>query len=277
MDRWCSTSLRHWRRESRFRSAPCTRQEIRWRFKLPTRRTGTPSLPLKGVFISLWTSGRRQRRSLHPEPKYFSIPHTSASLTPVLLADGFAAQHNGWMRLREPVINWLDVQARMAGGSCCVNLGVHMTFLPPHHGSEGSTVASELRQADCDIFFRLTWEDELDHWWSYDADELAADDLVACYEERGRPVFERYASFPQPFVDITPDTFDDTALHELLPLSKTGKILLLARLHDYLGNAQLAVRFSEMGLTVTPKFASGARFALKNILRKHGVPVPKGR
>ncbi|HJT30564.1 MAG TPA: DUF4304 domain-containing protein [Pirellulales bacterium] len=196
---------------------------------------------------------------------------------PVLRADGFAAQHNGWMRLRDPVINWLDVQARMAGGSCCVNLGVHMTFLPRPGGSDGGTIASDIQQGYCEIFSRLTWEGEHDHWWPYDAGEVAAADLVACYEERGRPVFERYSSFPHPFVDITPDAFDDAALDELLPLTDTGKMLLLARVHDYLGNVQFAIRFSEMGLAVTPRFASGARFALKNILRKHGVPVPKGR
>lgn len=195
----------------------------------------------------------------------------------VLRADGFAAQHYGWMRLRDPVINWLDVQARMAGGSCCVNLGVHMTFVPRSGCSEGNTVATEIGHADCTIHHRLSWEGGCDHWWPYDAGEVAAADLVACYEECGRPVFERYSSFPHPFVDITPDTFDDAALDELLPLSDTGKMLLLARVHDYLGNAPFAIRFSEMGLTVTPKFASGARYALKNILRKHGVPVPKGR
>lgn len=198
-------------------------------------------------------------------------------LVPVLRADGFTSQHNGWIRLGDPVINWLDVQSRSDDEACCVNLGVHLTFLPPHQGSEGSTIASEIAQGDCELSYRLTWNGECDHWWPYDLGAEAAADLVICYEGPGRALFERFASFPDPFVNISPDNFDDAALSDLLPLTETRKLLLLTRIHDYLGNAQFAVRFSEMGLDVANKIASGPRYAFKNILRKHGAPVPKGR
>lgn len=198
-------------------------------------------------------------------------------LAPILRADGFAWQHNGWMRLRDPVINWLDVQSKSDDESCCVNLGVHMRFLPRPGGSGDGTVASDIQRGCCEISYRLTWEDELDHWWSYDSGEVAAADLVACYEERGRPVFERFASFPHPFVEMVPDDVNDAALSELLSMSTSAQILFLARVHDFLGNSDLAIRFCEMGLAVTSKMASGARFAFKKILQKNGGPVPKGR
>lgn len=196
---------------------------------------------------------------------------------PVLIADGFAAQHNGWMRLRDPVINWLDVQSASDDESCCVNLGIHMTFQPKPGNSDGSTVPSEISFAGCRLAYRLAWEGGCDHWWSYNDGELAAADIVACYEERGRSLYEKFALFPHPFSDIAPDDFDDDALSDLIPLADTGKLLFLARVHDFLGNAEFARRFSEMGFATTSKMASGARFAFKNILRKNGAPVPKGR
>ncbi len=187
-------------------------------------------------------------------------------LGPVLCADGFARIGKEWQRIVGPLINCLNVQNKSDNAACCVNLGVHLAFLPTFTSSVSGS--KPIDPADCEISDRLCWEGEPDHWWPYADGERAADDLVACYERRGRDYFALFARFPRPFVDVELPDFRDKATTDLFPMmTKVRKALLLARVHDHLGNAEKAVEFSRFGESIAGR---GLKPAFEAILRKHG-------
>src|SRR5947209_5273233 len=121
-------------------------------------------------------------------------------LEPALGADGFTRVGEEWQRIGDPVINCLQVQTKSDNTACCVNLGVHLAFLPTFTSSVPGS--KPIDPPDCEIMNRLCWEGEVDHWWPYADEVRAANDLVACYERRGRDYFALFARFPHPFVEI---------------------------------------------------------------------------
>jgi hypothetical protein len=149
-----------------------------------------------------------------------------------------------------------------------VNLGVHFAFLPGAGNSSGVEFSS-ISQPDCEIQKRLAWNGDSDCWWDYNSPEESANDIAACYLENGVPFFEKFKDFPAPFVSIRPDEFDDDAYCSLFPLlTKVRKVLLLARVHDFLGNVDLATQFAQLGENIAGR-AVGPRAAFREILRKY--------
>lgn len=184
-----------------------------------------------------------------------------------LQAEGFVGGAGEWKRLNDPVINCLEIQSSNDQSSCSVNLGVHFVFLPVVGGSS-SIEFSSISQPDCEIQKRLTWNEESDHWWAYDSPEKSSEDIAACYQECGRPFFEKFESFPEPFVTIQPLDLEDANLTLFPMMTKVRKVLLLARVHDFLGNAELSMKFCEFGKEVAGR-AVGPKAAFREILRKY--------
>lgn len=189
-------------------------------------------------------------------------------LAPALHADDFVGQGWEWSRLRDPVVNCIQIQPRSDHIACCVNLGVHLTFLPVAGGSSRSEWPN-ISQPDCEIKHRLAWEGESEHWWMYEDAEDAVSDLVACCQKHGKAFFDQFGQFPRPFVDIAPEDVGNESVAKLFPvMTKVRKVLLLARVHDYLGNAEQAVQFSQIGKeTAGP--AVGPKAAFRELLRKY--------
>ena len=189
-------------------------------------------------------------------------------LSPVLQADGFGGQEREWKRHHDPVINCVEVQLRSDQAACTVNLGAHLTFLPVAGGSS-PVLFDTITEADCEIQSRLAWQSEPEHWWGFDSPEESVADLVACYREQGKAYFERFVNFPHPFVDIAPDNLDDDDVSTLFPImTRVRKILLIARVHEHLGDAANAVRFAKLGKEVAG-MAIGPKAAFRDILRRY--------
>ncbi len=190
-------------------------------------------------------------------------------LAPDLRSDGFVMDDSQWSRIRRPVINCIQVQSRRDDLACCANLGVHLTFLPKVWESQCSDSNHFVLQ-DCEIQTRLAWEGETDHWWIYDEAENAVTDLVACYHEQGKPFFARFQKFPYPFVDISLDDIRSGELVEKLGvgMTKIRAVLLLARVHDYLGNADMVTQLSRMGQQIAGR-AVGPKVAFRELLHKY--------
>jgi hypothetical protein len=95
-------------------------------------------------------------------------------------------------------IDIVSLQGSRSGRSCCVNLGVHYTFLPAWGRAEGARRAGDIgfRQHDCAFRERLREAGESDRWWSYGPDDATAEasaaSLVATYERRAHLFFESF-------------------------------------------------------------------------------------
>lgn len=189
-------------------------------------------------------------------------------LSPILQANGFAGHGREWKRLRDPVINCVEIQLRSDQAACSVNLGVHLAFLPVV-GGLSPVDFNAITEVDCEVQSRLAWANEREHWWEFDSPEESVANLVACFRERGEAYFEKFSQFPHPFIDIDPDSLDDDEISTLFPImTKVRKVLLIARVHEHVGDIANAVRFAQLGKEVAG-MAVGPKAAFREILRKH--------
>jgi len=192
-----------------------------------------------------------------------------ASATSALAGEGFvSADEVTWTRHRPPFIDCIEFQLHSDEVAYCVNLGVHMDFLPDVIGRNSAQNAG-VTQADCEIKQRLAPSGESDHWWAI-GDGVQACSMLACLRECGLPFLEQFNDLPGPFGAITPETVGDDAVIALLPnMTRVRRILLLARIHEYLGNIEQALEWARFGME-NAGMAVGPKVAFKEIVRKMG-------
>jgi len=187
-----------------------------------------------------------------------------SEFVPKLRAFGFKGSGQNFRRFRDEVIQVINIQVNKYGGNCCVNLGLHLTFLPIA-GESPLTDPKKLRASSCEFRWRLAPPGATDYWWGYENGVAAhlpfrmeggkgqgpigkARDLIKTYEAYGEPRFQSVMT-----VEAVARLFqpDDIRRGKLLPLygyTQTRGALTMARIHKYLGDEDLARKFARVGL-----------------------------
>jgi hypothetical protein len=171
---------------------------------------------------------------------------------PLLRAAGFRGKGTTFTRQVGPRLDVVNVQGSVYGGQCCVNLGVHFTFLPTPVGGL-VTDPTRLRDYDCEFHDRLHGAREGDFWWSYGGSDAEARrqvrHLVRLFERRGHAFFARFEPFPAVFEAITPEQVEagDLAGYPV-PEPTLWVALTLARIMRHLGRTRRARQFAAVGL-----------------------------
>src|SRR5579875_1395554 len=110
-------------------------------------------------------------------------------LFPLLRAEGFKGSGTTFRRIKNEIIHVVNIQGSRYGGECCVNLCVHLSFLPIP-GMDRLTDPKKLKEYECCFRNRLHEAREDDHWWSYGTTEAEAEaslaNLIATYRRRGK-------------------------------------------------------------------------------------------
>jgi len=200
--------------------------------------------------------------------KLDSMIRLSNQLQELFRSYGFTGERGEWRHVGDPEICCIGIQERSDNAAFCVNLGVHLAFLPVA-GQSGAPDVNSITTVDCEIMSRLGWRDESEHWWEFKSLESSVADVIACYEEHGRSYFDRFSNFPHPFVDIGVDDLDNDDVSTLFPImTRVRKLLLIARVYDYLDDSKSAVYFSRIGLDAAGR-AVAPKVAFRAILKKH--------
>ena len=195
-----------------------------------------------------------------------SLNHIEQALYSVLRDTGFTAGKCGWTRVRDEFIDCADVQVRSDNAACCVNLGVHLHFLPVAGGSKPIDT-NGMSSVDCEIKSRLVPEGKTEYWWEPGGDNAC--DVGECFRELGEKFFRRFNDFPRPFSDIEMSEIDSDETLGLLPtMTKVRRILLITRVYDYLNDSENAVAWAEFGKQ-NAGIAVGPKSAFRDILRKY--------
>jgi hypothetical protein len=186
-------------------------------------------------------------------------------LNPLLRGVGFFGSGTTFRRLSDDVIRLVHVQGSRYGGSCCVNLAMHLTFLPTVLGDP--TDPKKITEPLCEFRKRLAPDGRSDHWWDYGATEQEAaasvESLVDLFRRVALPHFERFRTFPGPFAGITPQVIISGDFR-LLPGNMTAAraALVMARISAHLGQQGQAREFAEVGLaSLGPTATMGASVA----------------
>jgi hypothetical protein len=171
---------------------------------------------------------------------------------PFLRGDGFKGSGTTFRRIKGDAVHLLNIQGSRYGGQCCVNLGVHFSFLPTAGG--GSTFDPQrLREYDCDFRERMHDAGESDHWWGYGETEAesqaSAVSLIHLYRNQGILFFQKFEQFPEVFERITPAEIDSGDLSKMpAAMTRVRAALTMARVMKHLGRFDKCRQFAEIGL-----------------------------
>jgi hypothetical protein len=172
-------------------------------------------------------------------------------LTAELRSDGFRGSNANYRRFRDPVIQVINIQGSRYGGECCMNLGIHLAFLPTVVGQ--APEPGKLTEPECEFRRRLAPDGRQDQWWTYGWDEASAKasaaHLAELYRDRGKPHLDGWLEFPGRFADITVKDLENRRADALLGSTTSVRAALaFARMHVHLNRPDRAREFAEFGL-----------------------------
>jgi hypothetical protein len=172
--------------------------------------------------------------------------------SPLLRLEGFKGSGTTFRRIKGDVIHIINIQASRSGGRCCVNLGLHYSFLPTAGGGTASD-PKMLREYECAFRERLSAAGRQDQWWTYGAtdaeSEASVAGLIEMYLRRGQPFFQEFEPFPDVFEKITPAELDSGDFSKFpTAMTLVSAALTLARIMNHLHRFAECRQFAEVGL-----------------------------
>lgn len=198
--------------------------------------------------------------------------------SPLMHKHGFSGSgFHYYLQTKEHYIYTLIIQPNRYGGSCRIEVGVHLDFLPDTIGKYPP--ARELEPCDCYIRWQLGPNFSFSGWWKYGNSAIKAKksirQMMQTVKEDILPFFKFFSGFPQPLLTIKPQDLE----HNLSNLKKIYDCwpsdvvlaLLLAEFHLYLKNLEQAKAFAKWGLDhvyYPPGPGSGLIKDFEAILRK---------
>ena len=179
---------------------------------------------------------------------------------------GFKGDDWQMRRCVSPFIHCVWVQERSDKAAVCLNLGVHLDFIPTVTGK--MPTIDIIEQPDCEIKYRLVMEGERDQWWSKDEPEKAADEMYDLFKTVGRAFLAQFEVFPGVLGSLSRDDIESgKASLYLSGMTRVRIALLLARVWYHIGESEKMVEFAEYGMRIAG-VASGPKAVLKDLLNK---------
>jgi len=171
-----------------------------------------------------------------------------------------------WNRCRGDELNAIQLQEHSTKESFCVNLGIHYTFLPKA-GTEASLDGDQIELPDCELKLRLTDQATVkDQWWPIAASSVGQIADLVC--RRGLSIFDLYR-LDGPIAAMDGKSIESGNPGLLASITKVRACLLLARMHEYLGNYDKCVEAATIGVKLAG-MAVGPKKALQDILKRLG-------
>ncbi len=176
-----------------------------------------------------------------------------AEFDPILREAGFKGSGQNYRRVIGDIIHALNIQGNRWGGSCIVNLGIHVTFLPDTLNKVRE--AATFKVIHCEFDRRISDDSTSDGWWSYGdtiaAAESSARSLIRAFCAQAEPYFQHYSTVPAILsalvckVNGTPEP--PPTLCGIGP-TPVRAALVAARIHRFRSEIAESRRLAQMGL-----------------------------
>ena len=202
---------------------------------------------------------------------FAALQHAAdAALNETLTSAGFQHTSSGtWNRRRDCELNVIQLQKQSAAELFCVNLGIHYGFMPKT-GSEAAVEGDLIELSDCELKLRLTEQPtDRDQWWPIS--EMSVKQVADCVRSRGLAVFDTYRTQGE-LAKMDAKNIEAGNSGILAPITRVRACLLLARLHEHLGNRDKCIEAATIGVKLAG-MAVGPKKALKDILKRCGQLV----
>ncbi len=161
-------------------------------------------------------------------------------------------------------INVILIQEHSSEKMVSVNLGVHYDFLPKV-GSTDFPEPGKVDLPDCEIKVRLTPDEGLnDYWWSMDM--VSINEISLLIDAKVEELFSKF-DVDKEIGKISIEDIENNLSVILPSITKVRACLMLARLHEVLGDRALAIEFARCGIK-NAGMAVGPKKALKQIIER---------
>ena len=186
-------------------------------------------------------------------------------LAPFFIEQGFSRQGiDHYRRIIKPFIHCIWLQERSDRKALCVNMGVHLDFIPLS-GMISISEIDKVVQPSCCIMDRLAPQGKYDYWWPAKPTQKQVKSIKKLFGKDGKSFFEQYVNFPDVFESITiGDIQSGDALKVLPGMTKRGMAVFLARIYEHIRQKEKAIQFSKFGLEI-----------IKNANPRHMRPTKK--
>ena len=180
------------------------------------------------------------------------------NFVPLLREQDFMGSGQHFKRIKDEVVHAINIQNSNYGGSCCINLGLHFTFLPVCWDSTKILDPKKIKEIDCEFRARLAPKGKTDYSWKFDGGGLFGNTsksikhLNETFNEVGNDFFERFDSIESitSLLEISllkQSDFIDSAAGIIMPVRGA---LTMARIYKHLGNRELQNKYATTGLQI---------------------------
>ncbi len=164
----------------------------------------------------------------------------------------------------EHFIYTLVIQGNRYGGSCIMELGMHLDFLPI--GLNGKADIHNLTVYDCEFRKRIEagipWTQKIfgpiqtqARWFEYGKSKADAirtiNRMYKVFKVRGLEYFEQFRGFPDPILSITLEQLKAERGKQQISMGAPQNLrlaLIIARTHEFVGDLDSSLKFAEWGL-----------------------------
>lgn len=217
---------------------------------------------------------------MNSKERFFAVLKNEFS--PALRRYGFKGSGHRFQREIGEIIHVIGIQTNKYGGSCCVNLGLHLRFLPLTTGkilAQGEKIRAE----SCEFRWRLAPPGNTDYWWAFeegikshlplgiDGKEVSGSDeqarhLIKIYDAYGETRFQSVMTIEAVAQAIRIEDIErGWPVSPLYSFTAARAGLTMARIHKYLGDSQQARKFAQAGLSRIDR-AKGLQLELEQFL-----------
>lgn len=174
-------------------------------------------------------------------------------LNPELRRIGFLGSGRNFYRDLGQVVQTLNIQGSRYGDECCVNMGIHIAFLPILGGPETHREPPKMRPWACHFQNRLAPSGESDSWWPYKGAGLfgrpegSATSLVRTFVNVGAPFLDEFSTLERIMNEFAYESLRDAS--GILPFCNVHPdraAKLMSEVYRYLGNESESARFLEL-------------------------------
>ena len=181
---------------------------------------------------------------------FFSV--LKDEFAPKLRDIGFKGSGQNFRRINGEIINTINIQAHKYGGSCAVNLGLHLTFLPLNWADQLPDI-KKIKEIDCEFRMRLAPKNKSDYWWKYggllDSPTKKARHLIETYFEYGEPHFTEFGKVEKIASMLSIEDIENNDYIKVFGGDTQQRgALAMARIHKHLGDISKAKEFAKIGL-----------------------------
>lgn len=170
---------------------------------------------------------------------------------------GFKGSGQHFRRVNGDVIHTINIQNNKYGGSCCLNLGLHLSFLPIAWPKDQMPDLGKIKEIDCAFRRRLAPEGKSDFWWKFKGSDLfgspekSVEHLVKTYFYVGELEFGKYDTTDKiasmiPLEQIESEEYI-SAFGGVVPVYGA---LVMAKINKHLGKIGLCRDYAKSGLKV---------------------------